>query len=31
MITGVALFGTFTGFIAAWFMGDKSNKQIENN
>ena len=31
MITGVALFGTFTGFIAAWFMGDKSNKEIENN
>ena len=31
MITGVALFGTFTGFIAAWFMGDKSNNQIENN
>jgi Ion channel. len=24
MITGVALFGTFTGFIAAWFMGDKT-------
>ena len=31
MITGVALFGTFTGFIAAWFMGDKSNKEIDNN
>jgi len=30
MITGVALFGTFTGFIAAWFMGDKSNNKIEN-
>lgn len=30
MITGVALFGTFTGFIAAWFMGDKSNKEIDN-
>jgi len=27
MITGVALFGTFTGFIAAWFMGDKSKKE----
>ena len=27
MITGVALFGTFTGFIAAWFMGEKSNKE----
>jgi len=28
MITGVTLFGTFTGFIAAWFMEDKSiNKQ----
>lgn len=28
MITGVALFGTFTGFVAAWFMdGDKSNKE----
>jgi len=28
MVTGVTLFGTFTGFIAAWFMGDKSsNKQ----
>lgn len=24
MVTGVGLFGTFTGFIAAWFMGDKS-------
>jgi len=24
MVTGVALFGTFTGFIAAWFMGEKS-------
>lgn len=23
MITGVGLFGTFTGFIASWFMGDK--------
>jgi voltage-gated potassium channel len=23
MVTGVGLFGTFTGFIAAWFMGDK--------
>jgi len=30
MITGVALFGTFTGFIAAWFIGDKSNIKIEN-
>lgn len=30
MITGVALFGTFTGFIAAWFMCDKSNNKIEN-
>jgi voltage-gated potassium channel len=28
MITGVALFGTFTGFIAAWFMGDKAKKEI---
>jgi len=27
MVTGVALFGTFTGFIAAWFMGEKSNKE----
>jgi len=28
MVTGVTLFGTFTGFIAAWFMEDKSiNKQ----
>lgn len=27
MVTGVGLFGTFTGFIAAWFMGDKSNKE----
>lgn len=23
MITGVGLFGTFTGFVAAWFMGGK--------
>lgn len=27
MVTGVTLFGTFTGFIAAWFMGDKSNNK----
>jgi len=26
MVTGVGLFGTFTGFIASWFMEDKSNK-----
>lgn len=26
MITGVGLFGTFTGFIAAWFMGDKKKE-----
>jgi len=31
MINGVALFGTFTGFIASWFMGDKSNKEIESD
>jgi len=24
MVTGVGLFGTFTGFVAAWFMGDKT-------
>jgi voltage-gated potassium channel len=29
MITGVGLFGTFTGFVAAWFMGDKSKKEEE--
>ena len=29
MVTGVGLFGTFTGFIAAWFMGDKSKKEEE--
>ncbi len=27
MITGVGLFGTFTGFIAAWFMGDKGRSE----
>lgn len=27
MITGVGLFGTFTGFIAAWFMGDKKGEK----
>lgn len=27
MVTGVGLFGTFTGFIAAWFMGDQSKKE----
>lgn len=26
MVTGVGLFGTFTGFIASWFMGDKKNE-----
>ena len=25
MVVGVGLFGTFTGFVAAWFMGDKKN------
>jgi len=29
IITGVTLFGTFTGFIAAWFMGDKTKKEEE--
>jgi voltage-gated potassium channel len=29
IITGVGLFGTFTGFIAAWFMGDKTKKEEE--
>jgi hypothetical protein len=23
MVTGVGLFGTFTGFIASWFLGEK--------
>jgi len=27
MVTGVGLFGTFTGFIAAWFMGDKKKEE----
>jgi voltage-gated potassium channel len=27
MITGVGLFGTFTGFVAAWFLGDKKKEQ----
>jgi len=27
MVTGVGLFGTFTGYVAAWFMGDKVNKE----
>ena len=27
IITGVSLFGTFTGFVAAWFVGDKSRKE----
>lgn len=27
MITGIGLFGTFTGCVAAWFMGDKSGKE----
>ena len=27
MITGVGLFGTFTGFVAAWFMGDKGKEE----
>lgn len=27
MITGVGLFGTFTGFVAAWFLGDKKREQ----
>ena len=26
MVAGVGLFGTFTGFIAAWFMGDKKKE-----
>jgi voltage-gated potassium channel len=26
MVAGVGLFGTFTGFIASWFMGDKQNR-----
>jgi len=30
MITGVGLFGTFTGFIAAWFMGDKKNDKKQD-
>jgi voltage-gated potassium channel len=25
MVAGVGLFGTFTGFVASWFMGDKKN------
>lgn len=34
MVTGVGLFGTFTGFVAAWFMGDKTKENEvlnENN
>jgi voltage-gated potassium channel len=27
MVTGVSLFGTFTGFIAAWFIGDKKKEE----
>jgi voltage-gated potassium channel len=27
MVTGVGLFGTFTGYVAAWFLGDKSTKE----
>jgi voltage-gated potassium channel len=27
MVTGVGLFGTFTGFVASWFMGDKNEKE----
>ena len=27
MVTGIGLFGTFTGYVATWFMGDKSNKE----
>lgn len=27
MVTGVGLFGTFTGYVAAWFMGDKQEKE----
>jgi len=27
MVTGVGLFGTFTGFIAAWFMGGKTKEE----
>jgi voltage-gated potassium channel len=26
MVTGVGLFGTFTGFVASWFMGEKKNE-----
>ena len=27
MITGVGLFGTFTGYVSAWFMGDNQKKE----
>jgi voltage-gated potassium channel len=27
MVTGVGLFGTFTGYVAAWFMGDKEKEE----
>lgn len=29
MIVGVGLFGTFTGFVASWFLNDNENKDIE--
>jgi voltage-gated potassium channel len=29
MVTGVGLFGTFTGFVAAWFMGGDKTKEEE--
>jgi voltage-gated potassium channel len=31
MITGVGLFGTFTGFIASWFLEPGKSKESEEN
>jgi voltage-gated potassium channel len=30
MTTGVGLFGTFTGFVASWFVGEKKNNIDED-
>ena len=29
MTVGVGLFGTFTGFIASWFVGERRNEELK--
>lgn len=30
MVAGVGMFGTFTGYVASWFMGDRKKNEIES-